>query len=90
MLTSNETARSDTPQTAATLLAESLMSLIASLLPKSFLSWVESEVKVRVLACLGVADLQIALAERELGARHRFTGIKPAKVLKVEDSDTDR
>lgn len=62
------------------------MSLIAYLLPKSFLSWLETEVKDRCVRALGLADRQLELAEKELGARHRFVGIKPAKVVAIEES----
>jgi hypothetical protein len=62
------------------------MFLIAALLPKSFLTWLEAEVRTRVERMLGLTDRQLDLAEKELGARHRFVGIKPAKVISIEDA----
>lgn len=60
------------------------MSILASLLPKSFLTWVETESRTRIEKILGLADRQFDLAERELDARHKFVGLKQTKVKVIE------
>jgi hypothetical protein len=62
------------------------MSLIAALLPKSFLSWVETECRSRAERWFGLADRQIELAERELTARHKFVGIRQPKTIEHAES----
>lgn len=61
------------------------MSILSALLPQSFLKWVESETRSRVERIFGIQDRHADLAERELEARHKFTGLKPAKVKAIEE-----
>lgn len=63
------------------------MSLIAALLPKSFLSWFEVEVKARAERLLGITDRQLDLAERELDARRKFVGLKVVKTKAIEGDE---